>query len=344
MINAKELLQLNESFSTEDSYRSSRAVSYSTLKDINNDPNVLVKKKDDSKKMYLDLGTIVDVLLTEPKNFDDKVFISKYPLPSESIQKIVNIIVHKLKKNIADITVEDAIDLFKQVDSNVKWLPNTKLKKILEDGKLHYLTVKQADGRTIISKDLLQKAKILAVRTKTYPWTRKYFQTRNTITQYKMKVKYGDVFVKAMLDILDIDDKEQTITPIDVKTGSLHPKAFMINFNKYKYYYQGGLYRKVLTDFIYTNIKELSEYKICPFKFIFISTINFLYPTIWNITDEKHNNILNGYNDVYGNTIKGINELINDVSIYNKQIKDSPYDPLVPTDLQKTDGQIDINI
>jgi len=344
MIDAKKLLLLNESFSTEKNYRSSKAVSYSIIKDINNDPNILVSKKDDLRKTYLDLGTIIDILLTEPESFKDKIFISKYLLPSESIQKIVNIIICKLKKNIVDITTEDAVDLFKQVDSNVKWLPNTKLKKIVDNGKLYYSAVKRAKGRTIINEDLLQKAKLLVIQTKTCPWTRKYFQTKNTITQYKMKVKYGDVFIKAMLDILYIDNKEQTITPIDVKTGSLPPTAFMVNFNKYKYYYQGGLYRKVLTDFIRTNIKELSGYKICPFKFIFISTTNFLYPTIWNITDKKHDSILNGYNDIYGNTIKGINELINDVSIYNKQIRDFPLDLLVPTNLQKTNGQIDINI
>lgn len=344
MIKAKELLILNESFSTEEDYRASKLISYSTIKDINNDPNILLGDKENFRSKYLDLGSVVDILLTDCQNLQNKVFVINSVLPSENIQKIVKLIIVELKKDIKDITVDDAIYLFDQIDSNTRWLPNTKIKKIIEEGSEYYKAIKDAKGKIIICNSLLQEAKILAIRTKTNPWIRQYFQKKNIINQYKIEIKCGNINVKSMLDIIYIDDKHKTITPIDIKTGSLHPKAFLVNFYKYKYYYQGALYRKVLTNFIRSNVKELAEYSINPFKFIFISTINFLYPTIWNITDAKHYSILEGYKDVYGNSIKGIDELIEDTAVYYKQIAKSPHDLLMPIDLQKSSGEIDIDI
>jgi hypothetical protein len=342
MINAKELLQLNEHFNTEEDYRNSDAVSYSTLKEINNDPNILVYPKHYSQKKYLDLGTIVDVLLTEPENLPKKIFVTDYPLPNDNIKKMVEILVHELDKDIYDIVEADAVDLFKRIKYQARWLPATKLKTLKEEGSRYYTTVRYAGDKLIIHKSLFQEAQLLAIQAKTYPWILKYFQKKDIVTQYKIKVKYDKVDIKCMLDILFIDNKVKTITPIDIKTGSLHPKAFMINYNKYKYYYQGALYKESLVKFIRTNIKELADYTITPFKFIFISTINFLYPTIWNITANKHYSILQGYNDSYGNTIRGLTDLIQDVSIYKKQIELSPHNSLVPVDLQETKGQTDI--
>lgn len=339
MHNTKKLFELYESFSSEEDYRASKAISHSILKGVNDNPNILKEPETAPKAIYLDKGSLVDILLTDKANFDRKILVSEHALPSSNMQEIVKTVIEEMDKDIEDITKEDAIHLFESVGLKNTWLPATKQKKIIEGGRKYYKVLKKAEGRTIVDFELLQEAHQMVNKVKLHPWTSKYFVDKNIITQYKIGIPYNGIQIKVMIDIIYINDKDGTITPIDVKTGSLHPRKFLLNFHKYRYYYQGGFYKQALEEFV--KFWKIPNCKVLPFKFIFISTTNLLYPTIWDIAELDHTRIMTGWWDWTSRVeryIKGVDELIKDIIVYREGMERYPRRPLEPLDLQKTDG------
>ena len=98
--------------------------------------------------------------------------------------------------------------------------------------------------------------------------------------QYPITCTLNGHEVKTLPDIIYIDHDKKEVELVDIKTFS---ESFLKSYYKYRYYIQGALYNRSMTEII-NRVLRLEGYKLHPFKFLTIDTSGFESPTMYEMT------------------------------------------------------------
>jgi hypothetical protein len=298
---------------TEKEYRAMDALSYSLLSGFSKGgpPSLLEKVKTTDAMIF---GTLVETLLFN-EDFNAK-FIVLDEKPTATLLKLAN---DALDMNVYE-GEESASDVLRLAIDGSYWKSikdEVKIEKKLTDIFWNYLNAiyeNKINDKYIINKEVLLHAQHKVDVLRTHEYTAKYFSDENIdnhLFQLKGLVEINDVPVKYMADMVDIDFENKEIQPYDFKTGRENAENFESNFYAFKYYIQGGLYSKGLELTIQDS--EFSDYKILPFKFIYISSGKQSSPIVKKMEDGWNKIAAEGWSNSFGYKSTGYLDLIDDV-------------------------------
>jgi hypothetical protein len=289
------LLKLYESFSTEEEYRASKCLSYSIIKDVHDNPEVLTEEREPSDKEWFRFGSLTDLLLTSPiQGFDKKVFVNDR-VPSEQYKNMADYIVDH-NYSIPDLTDAQVDEIYEQSGSKVNWGPTVKRQRMFDNCAAYLEVLTKHKGKLIVDSKTYLEANAIAEMVKHHKWTKDLFMSEEEqlanhieiLYQYKIKYIYENLQCKSMIDILVVDHDTQTIFLNDFKTGSDYPGTFARHaLYKYRYGYQGALYYEGLKKFLLEHI-EFHNYNVDPFRFIYVSRLKPTFPLTLEMSRKCH--------------------------------------------------------
>jgi hypothetical protein len=311
-------------------------LSYSRLSDFDrNGPRALVKSS------FVDnegvrIGSLVDDLLLEPETIDDKYLQFDGNKPTATLGKLVDIILNWHSK------IPSEKELVEIATINGFWKrqkTDTIINNIVKDPDFYpYLKAMFAskDKTLVTSKDLDIAEDIVNVLL-THTHSKDIFNNNlDNRYQFKFEIEYNKLTFRGLLDILQIDHKKKEIQAIDLKTGANKALEFQSSFIKWRYYLQAAIYNIALQELVKTN-PELKEYKILPFKFLYISRYERL-PVIYIMTPHWHQSALEGFKTSFGKSYRGLHELIEEVKWH---LDNKIFD--LPRKVYENNGMIDLN-
>lgn len=286
-MNRKKLSELAWDVS-ESEYRSDSALSYSVLSNFfKNGPRALInKEKVDSSALRA--GSTVDCLLTAPEEFDDRFYVADIDKFSDTIRKIIESVYDNLPNGHNEIELEDGnlIDYINQAEYQTNWKDETRIKKVIEQGKDYFTVLKYSTGKIVISPQEFSEARQCVMTLKTHPWTYQIFECNEDeemFYQLKFKTEILGINCRCMFDIIKVNHKNKTIEPLDLKTTGAGEEDFEQSFIKWNYWCQSGLYSDMLRKIMMSD-KTFVGYDLLPFKFVVINKNN-LTPLIWSVGD-----------------------------------------------------------
>lgn len=278
---------------TEEQYRADAAFSYSLIASFFREgPKALIKtKKDDTPSLRG--GSILDTLLTDTEEFDNKFYVSDTETPSELVLKVLNELwntVDDKKLDLEHIPTKVKIDIMNKHSFYSYWKDPTRLAKLATDGYEYYRLMTQVLGKTIISSNEKKAAIASADALKQNRKTRRYF-VRNPFNkdiellyQLKFKCKLRGFDVRCMFDFIEVDHANKIITPGDLKTTGEPEEHFEHSFLKWSYFIQATLYMAILKE-ILSQDDYFKDFTIMPFRFVVVNKDN-LSPIEWIVTEE----------------------------------------------------------
>jgi len=334
------LLKVHESFSSDEEYDASNCLSYSKVKDVYDNPEVLFeeRKKDDSE--WLIFGTLEDMMLTDEEHLWDRIVIND-AVPTDQMKKIAEYIVATYPTlEVVDLTDAQIEDCFTSTGSASRWTAETKRKKTFEECAAYIRFLKTSVGRMVIPIDMYDEAESMADVFRKNPYTKHLFMSEGEqllehveiLYQFKIKYILEGLICKSKIDIVYIDHDTKIISLYDIKTGSDHPRNFIRHaLYKYKYGYQSTMYQAGFSEFI-KKIPELSDYKVDSFRFVYVSRIRPNYPVILNVSNQAAREFMSFGIDNSMYQIPSLIDVFEAADYYIKQI-DSGEKPYTPFDL-----------
>lgn len=299
---------------TEKEYRESERPSYSFWKRFSETgPKAIIEPSLVISGPGLTLGSIVDKLLSEP-GYDPELEYSVSDISIDWADTTNPTKILKFLRDNKDIVLEkNDMDVFARVCS----MCDIKRNPVPDEdfwSKVKLLSIIN-NGINVISSKELELAYNMANTFKTHEYTKDVFTTtldEELVYQAKGYFTSLNVKQKIMLDVVKINHKDKTISPYDIKTGAAYD--FMLNFWKYKYYYQAAEYTLGLKHLIKGT--EYADYTIKPFKFIYLSRENTELPLVYEMSEEFIDTVLNGWTTNSGYEYKGLYRLMSDYSWY----------------------------
>jgi len=273
-------------------YRDLYLPSYSLLKYLSQHPKLAKAMIDGQqiKSKFMDLGSLIDMLLTAPDEVVNNYYLVSGNLPTDSYMNLVTEYIRLRELYIQEFENYDFFDddstvlkARENVGFQSGWKSDTVIKNFHENCN-HYLSEYQEAGdKIMISKMEFANAKNMANSVLENEFTKKYFTPVKGVEihyQYPIICDMEGQQVKTLLDILYIDHNKKEVELIDIKTFS---ESFLKSYLKYRYYIQGALYyRSAIINLITTG--RLGDYKLLPFKFLAIDTSGFESPTLHEMT------------------------------------------------------------
>jgi len=212
-------------------------------------------------------GSIVDCLITDMDNFNDKYAVVHFNI-SDTIRPMIDWLINNRtpEMNIDELDklpnaiLKRAIDEFNFGGSN--WKDETKISKLIEGGKNYYQCCIRNKDKTVISQSLFEEAMTLCKEITQGKWSKSIFDFKNYdsiefLYQQKLVAKYGKDKIKGMIDLLVIDRNNKLIKPYDIKTTSSSLRDFKESFFKWRYNYQQSIYWWLILE----NIKKDDYFK-----------------------------------------------------------------------------------
>lgn len=313
---------------TEKEYRDAPRESYSSLKEMTELGGRFYAEREPKKfdPSGFALGNLVDEVITGD-NFDASSHYTITDVKSDrrsanNPMKLLNILIEEhfdKAVNGGKLDVEWLVELAQQNKLWSTFSVPVVIKKITQSNFFEQLNLFRLEqlGKPLISEEEYQLGMMMSETLINHEYTNKYFGFTELDRHYQTKIffKLNGVDVKAMLDLLLIDHDKKIFYPIDLKTGI--DKSFLRNFDQFKYNLQGSMYSASIHSIIETK-EEFKDYKVAPFKFIYISRENPTVPGIYEMTEEYVVKGMTGFKDLMGNHKKGILEIIDDHKWYKK--------------------------
>lgn len=256
----------------------------------------------------LNIGGLVDCLLTTPEEFDNKYCV---PTASEPIGQMAVFI----KEILRNKTYQEAYD--------IAGFKRDSLEAVLD--KMNstwsiYLKEQQecANGAKIaVSKDDYIIAKEVYRSLTTNPYTREYFIENTGIETFKqldLIWEYKEIKIRSILDLVRIDHNEKLIKLCDIKTTGYAVDTFEESVYKYQYWLQMGMYALALYQWVSKDRNDLMGYDV-QLKWIVESTKYIGTPQIFSFKQLEQSwkgGVINN------KKVKGFTELIEDFKFYTK--------------------------
>ena len=278
----------------EPTYRSSKAISYSALSTFARDGVSCLSKLDEKKDAEaLRFGSLVDTIMTEPEELENKFVIAAFNKPSDAITNIVTKIWNasdKSNSNLIKIPETTILMYIKADNYQSNWLEKTRINKIVTDGSDYFKLLATSEGKVLMSQDDYNRALACVEALNNSPFVGKYFYVSPLTThieahyQLKFIFEYNNIFIRCMFDRIIVDHKNKTIQPLDIKTTGKSEEDFHKSFLDWRYDLQATMY-----SFILRKICDLDDYfkdfEILPFTFICVNRFN-LKPLAWQYNDS----------------------------------------------------------
>lgn len=303
-------------------YRSHPAINYSTLAGLSFSPETLNSKTDKKSTKSMDMGSIVDILLTQPDKLDKLVYVDEHELPKDDT---------KLGKYIRAVypdylhDINERLRIYNELNSGIK-NPRYTCSELDIQAKDHFIHLLHVDslkkeGTTVLTSEEMNKCSALASTFMSHPFTSELFQKqKNVEILYQVPVVFDyktGIEMKALLDILVINHDEKTIAIKDIKTTA-HLYDFYKSVGQYRYDIQQGIYMQAAVEYNQTFFG--GSYKVLPFEFVCGSfdypgkilkyTIN--NPSIYQI-------MYDGWTGKSGRFYKSVDQLIEDMQWHYAQ-------------------------
>ena len=250
---------------------------------------------DDEESESLTFGSVLDCLITEPKQFDERFKV----VDCKVTGKIKDVLDYVLEKHyedrsddISSVTKQEYIEAF----ANCEFYPNLKLEtKLLkfqnDDAKLYYKEKQCARGKQVITTEVFDDATNTANALKYDRYIGRFFADytkdpfMESIYQLKLQAKIGSYIYKCMIDLLIIDHSKKMIFPIDLKSSSKPEYEFAKSFSYWRYDIQARLYWSILNTVV-VHSKDFCDYTIADYTFIVINKKS-LNPLVWTFKHTK---------------------------------------------------------
>ena len=284
----------------EATYRNDKALSYSKLSQFfkNGHKALISNEKIDTPSLRF--GSLVDVMLTSPEEFDDRFYVADIDRFSDTIRKIVEEIVEFDTDNegLCDFKEDTLLIALNNSQYQLNWKPETRIKKLIELGSDYYTVLKHSTGKIVISPQEFSDAQQCCQTLKTHPFSYQIFEcNEDEEIFYQLKFKYNlaGVNARCMFDIIKVNHKEKWIRLIDLKTSGKSEEEFEKSFIDWNYWCQSGLYHNIIDLNLYED-DYFKDFNVLPFQFLVINKSN-LNPLIWEVNRED---VFNSIRDKFG--------------------------------------------
>lgn len=278
---------------TKEEYFNLDAVNCSLISALATHPQAAKRILDGEKKTSpgLNFGSLVDCLVFTLDEFTKEFYVGKFSRPADKLGELIDAYINikeNIFKNDYDVTGPNEIILAarEKTQYQMNWKNDTIIEKVKPLIDSYLLDLSDANSRTIIENEQLEKAQNVVETLKTNEFTKGIFNSHpnpndiEIITQHVLIFFENGIDFKCMLDRFFIHKSTNSIFPYDLKT---YTESFKSNYYKYKYYYQAALYSHALKV-------TYPQYKICPFRFIAADSDNIKPPIIYEVP-QKHINI-----------------------------------------------------
>jgi hypothetical protein len=281
---------------TEQQYREDPALSYSILSRYAKEgvkglrEMVLDGKKLETRS--LGFGSLLDCLVTDASNFNDRYYIATVEMPTDNMKAVCDRLLSenegiKDPRELADDVLVQAYDM----TYNNNYSPATKARIVKTDGFPYMEVVLSAGGKTIVSTADYRKATEALQALQDDRHVKEvlaspciYYQLKYKISMVKNPLAWREELLpgkeyRCMFDVIVVDHERKTVSPYDLKTTREHEDDFGRAIYAYRYDIQAESYRHVLVETLRGD-KDYGDYQVEPFRFIVINKDR-LRPVIW---------------------------------------------------------------
>lgn len=312
---------------TELDYRKLNLDSSSSLKDFSTDRNkyyrkyVLHEKVKDEDNQAITVGRIVETLLIDPEEFDNRFYMSStVSAPTGLMLAFVEALYRITKKYTKEdeLTVDFSECLNEAyVESKFKISKNAVFEKFEgSDAEIYFneISLVRSKNLTVITlKDVTNAEKVVG-ELQYNPITRDIVNLKSSdrfeiLNQFQIHdYVYLDHHFKSMIDKVIIDHKEKTIEPYDLKC------VWAVE-GFYKEYY---LYRKTYIQMLLYYQACISLTKVgCRFEgytvklpvLLVCDSTAYYSPLLYTLTEKDMNDALNGF-EANGRFYEGVESII----------------------------------
>lgn len=319
----KEYLNSLQSFDTEEGYRSSPSINYSTLKEIANGPKCLVAERMELTSDAIVVGNYVDSWFTNPEMVNELYEIAKPKIElSDSLEILYNSFAEEKNYNPE---MSECIARCRELKLWNSIVNDEKLATRITDDFFRKLKDQESDtGKIKLTADQLAKAtNAINNIMQNGPASELISENDRVLMMHQFKWEYEigpldsgrSMKVRVMYDMLKFDIENQRIIGIDLKTGSRPSHMFTDAFFDFRYDIQGLLY---YIGIMALRKKYFPEWTRCSpedFKFLYSPKIVNSMPIIVSLDDD----FMNQYSQKFsykGKDYKGLQELLNDADWY----------------------------
>jgi len=299
---------------TEANYRAKAIDSSSSLKEFSMDRKkyyrkyILGEDVEDKDTQAATTGRIVETLLLEPEEFDNRFYMSScVEAPSALMLAFVNAL-YKFTKEATDDdgnVTRSFEDISKDayIESGFKIKYEAVIGKFVgSDAEIYYneMRVVKAKGLTVVTAEDVSNAEKIVEELRNNPVTKDVVNLvsspRYTIHNQLQVEGYilDNLEFKSMMDKVVVDHQEKTVQVYDLKcTWSV--ENFLEEYYLYRRaYIQALLYYKAAIHFM-NSTEEIKGYRVEPPRFIVCDSTNYYNPLIYTLSDKDLEDAYNGF-------------------------------------------------
>jgi len=279
-------------------YRTIDKLNQSLLKEILKSPGSFVRaqekymQKEKTIPSHFVFGSAVDHMITEDVDFNDKFYVMGESAVSDTIKTIVDYVHDEFGPEEFIRKLEDCRDSIVRACSYVNygqaWKEDTRINKVIEQGQNYFKDLAASAGKTIISSEDFSKAVVAHASMMSDPYMSKYLKPKEShmelVKKKVIEFEYDGIPMKCELDLVFINHKLNTITPIDVKTTGNTVYGFPYTVWKYRYDFQAAVYHFALEQAI--SGTNLNNYHINHFKWFVVEKESVNHPLIYKANSK----------------------------------------------------------
>lgn len=317
---------------TEKEYRAVSMDSSSSLKEFSLDRKkyqrkyILNEKVEDSETKASVVGRVVETLLLEPEEFDNRFYMS---VCLSAPTGLMLAFVESLYKNTAAATNEmgEVTKSFENLSRDAYAESGFKIKYDAviakfqgSDAEIYYDEMRKvrSKGLTVVTTEDVTNAEKIVTELRTNFVTA---EVVNLVSSARWSVHNqfqiegysvdGHLF-KSMMDKVIVDHDQRTIQVYDLKCVWAVEGFYEEYYLYRRAYIQAFLYYKALLSLTVNQNSELSGYKVeCP-KFIVCDSTNYYNPLIYTLTGDDLLEAYEGF-EYKGRKYSGVKDIIKDL-------------------------------
>ena len=241
-------------------------------------PRSLINTEDISGKSQVRLGSLVDDMITNVDDLEDKYYKVELKKPTASLGLLFDKMVKKYKEDEINLTVvlKEArkMKLWRSVSKEDTYISKFNTRPFWDYIKFHF----ESEGKVLIDIETWLLAEQMTATLLNDKDTKETFEEQPHIENKYQEVmiwdnpdreligggSMGDKFV-CKFDVLRVNHLEKTLQFVDIKTMGAPITEFETSFYRFRYYIQDALYQdglKALRDKEYPEFTLLEPYNV----------------------------------------------------------------------------------
>lgn len=316
---------------TEKEYRAVNMDSSSSLKEFSLDRRKYYKKyvlnekvEEDEASKASTVGRIVETLLFEKEEFDNRFYMSSLAkAPTGLMLEFVEAL-YRHSKAATDDNGEITKDFSELVEAAYKESGfKIKLEAVLNkfngnDAEIYYKEIRQirAKGLTVVTIEDVTNSERIVEELRSNEFTAPILGLVNSdrytrLVQYQIEgYDIDGLEMKSMMDLVIIDHKEKTIQVYDLKCVWAVEGFYEEYYLHRRAYIQAYSYTEACREL--KSRENLEYYTVLPPKFIVCDSINYYNPLIYTLNSDDLEDAYNGF-EHKGRKYPGVKTIVEDL-------------------------------